>query len=139
MTSVPHRKNVLIAEDDPVTKVILKAYIEKCGYQVTEVENGRDALDAFVAVFNGITAFKFVCLDINMPKMDGLTALIEMRKAENVLMDDTSEKVPIFMISNLASPKNAEKAFFQGDCSDFLQKPIDFSMLEESLRRHRLL
>jgi two-component system, chemotaxis family, chemotaxis protein CheY len=96
-------------------------------------------LDVLEDSFDNKTPFKLVCLDIKMPDTDGLEVLNKLRKIENALFDCTSEKIPVFIITSFGSPDYAEKAFYQGDCQCFLQKPIDQRMLTNALRASRLL
>ncbi len=67
--------SVLIVEDDPDTRDIIKTTLEKDGWQVETAENGRVALERIAAAMPGL-----VLLDLMMPEMDGLTFLDEFRR-----------------------------------------------------------
>jgi signal transduction histidine kinase/DNA-binding response OmpR family regulator len=67
--------HVLIVEDDPRTREMLRRAAEKQGWQVTEAENGRVALERVSAQLPGV-----ILLDLTMPEMDGFTFLEELRR-----------------------------------------------------------
>ncbi|MEO5365723.1 MAG: response regulator [Magnetococcus sp. WYHC-3] len=68
----PH--HILAVEDEPVTRVLLKGYFEKAGYQVTTADNGEE-MHAVLAR----ERIDLVLLDINLPGVDGLTLTRELR------------------------------------------------------------
>ena len=59
----------LIADDDAVMRLLVRAALEGSGWNVEEAENGRDALAAFQKLHPDV-----VLLDVMMPEMDGFTA-----------------------------------------------------------------
>jgi DNA-binding response OmpR family regulator len=69
------RRPVLVVEDDPDTRTILKTALEKDSWQVQEAGNGRVALD-----LARIAVPALVLLDLMMPEMDGFTFLEEFRR-----------------------------------------------------------
>jgi CheY-like chemotaxis protein/anti-sigma regulatory factor (Ser/Thr protein kinase) len=68
---------VLVAEDNPMNRLVLEGMLEPLDVVVTSVENGRDAVAAFTT-----QAFDLVLMDIHMPEMDGVEATILMRESE---------------------------------------------------------
>jgi two-component system, chemotaxis family, chemotaxis protein CheY len=139
MTFTHNRRSALIADDDPVARTLLKGYLNRRGFQVTDVENGKDALDVLESSFENKTPFKLVCLDIKMPDIDGLEVLNKIREIEKSLFNCTSERIPVLIVTSFGSPDYAEKAFYQGDCQGFLQKPIDQKMVTNALSASRLI
>jgi DNA-binding response OmpR family regulator len=69
------RRPVLVVEDDPDTRTILRTALEKDGWSVQEAENGRVALEKARTGVPGL-----VLLDLMMPEMDGFAFLEEFRK-----------------------------------------------------------
>ncbi|MFT4251453.1 MAG: response regulator [Caulobacter sp.] len=65
---------VLMAEDNPMNQMVVRLMLEAAGVDLTVVEDGRQALEALRA-----SRFDCVLMDINMPVMDGVTALSEIR------------------------------------------------------------
>ena len=70
----PHRGKILIADDDPIIRIILKKLFEKTGFEVITAQNGKEAVDL---ISNEISA---VILDLEMPVMDGIECLQFIRK-----------------------------------------------------------
>ena len=66
---------VLIAEDNPVNMSIAKRFLTKWGIEVGEATNGREAVELFRKEH-----FHLMLIDLEMPEMDGATALREIRK-----------------------------------------------------------
>ena len=67
--------NVLVAEDNVVNMSIAKRFLTKWGIEVTEAYNGREAVELFSK-----SQFDLVLIDLEMPEMDGITALGEIKK-----------------------------------------------------------
>jgi PAS domain S-box-containing protein len=76
LTQMPGMR-VLIAEDNPVNMSIAKRFLNKWGIEVGEATNGREAVDLF-----RIGNFNLLLIDLEMPEMDGATALREIRKLD---------------------------------------------------------
>ena len=69
--------HVLLAEDHPTNQRVVRLILEAVGVELSVVENGALALDAF-----GQARFDLVLMDMQMPEMDGLTATAELRALE---------------------------------------------------------
>ena len=67
--------SVLIVDDDPQVRTLLRATLEKAGYRVCEGRTGREALQTY-----RVTPTDLVVMDILMPDKDGLEAIIELRR-----------------------------------------------------------
>ena len=65
---------VLLAEDHPTNQRVVRLILEAVGVELTVVDNGALALDAFAR-----QRFDLVLMDMQMPEMDGLTATAELR------------------------------------------------------------
>ena len=70
-----HGVRVLIAEDNVVNMSIAKRFLTKWGIDVKEASNGREAVEQF-----NKNTFDLVLIDLEMPEMDGVTALGEIKK-----------------------------------------------------------
>jgi PAS domain S-box-containing protein len=66
---------ILLAEDNHVNLSIAKRFLNKWGIEVIEAINGREAVEKF-----STGTFNLLLLDLEMPEMDGATALKEIRK-----------------------------------------------------------
>lgn len=82
-------KKVLLVEDDPVTRAMLKKMIEGFEYEVTEAVNGKLAWETLCSG----ESFDLVITDIMMPDMDGRELLHLMR------VDDRFFELPVVIVS----------------------------------------
>ncbi|WP_373073210.1 response regulator transcription factor [Sulfurimonas sp.] len=102
---------ILLLEDDILLGETLVDLLEDDGYEVHHFPNGQDALDA---TFD--KKFDLYILDINVPQIDGLTLLKELREAE----DNTPA---VYLTSHQEKDKLMQG--FQNGCDDFIKKPFD--------------
>jgi CheY-like chemotaxis protein len=69
------RSHILVVEDDPTTRQMMRRLLEKEGWQVREAENGRIGLEQVAAA-----APALIVLDLMMPEVDGFTFAAELRR-----------------------------------------------------------
>ena len=103
--------NILIADDDKNTRLLLKAVLETEKYNVFTAEDGKKALD-----FLEKEHIDLVVLDIMMPNMDGYEFTKHLR--------DTGNNLPILMVSAKQYPEDKRQGFLMGT-DDYMTKPID--------------
>ena len=113
---------VLIAEDSQDTRVMLKRAFELKGYNVIEAEDGNKALE----VVNE-TRPNLIVVDLNMPVVDGLETIKEIRRLEA-----PGEHVPIVAITAFDVYGMKEAALEIG-CNTYLSKPLDMEELDRAL------
>ena len=120
---------VLLAEDHPINRKVVELLFDGTGVELTSVENGADA----VALYEQ-QAFDMILMDMQMPVMDGLTAIRLIRARE---LADGGVATPIYTLSANAMPEHAEAAMTAG-ANGHLTKPIAaaslFAALEASLQ-----
>lgn len=81
-------KKILIVDDSPSIRQVVRLNLVKAGHEVTEAGNGSEALEIL-----GNGTFDLIVSDLNMPKMDGLTFVSKLR-------DTTAGKfVPVIMLT----------------------------------------
>ncbi len=113
---------VLLVDDSGTMRTIQKRCLSKLGIEdVVEAEDGVQALQFF-----GAGQFDIVLTDWNMPNMDGLTLLKELR----VL----NREIPIIMITTEAERARVVLAI-QSGVSDYLVKPFTPEGLKEKLEK----
>ena len=105
--------NALVIDDSATTRLFYRETLEAAGFAVEEAINGLDGLEKAMT-----SPFDLVVVDINMPKMDGLTFLSELRKREEV------RALPAIMISTQDRPADRAKAYAAG-ANIYFVKPID--------------
>lgn len=103
--------NILIADDDKNTRLLLKAVLETEKYNVFTAEDGKKALD-----FLEKEHIDLVVLDIMMPNMDGYQFTKHLR--------DSGCNLPILMVSAKQYPEDKRQGFLMGT-DDYMTKPID--------------
>lgn len=104
-------KNILLVDDDALSRSILGDILGECNYQVAHAESGRAALDIIKR-----RKFDLILSDIVMPDMDGLELLRKVR------LEDPNQ--PVIMITAYAELSTAIEAVRLG-ASDYINKPID--------------
>ena len=119
---------ILVADDDTHTRMLLKAVLQAENYSVFTAANGEEAL----AVMDK-EHIDLVVLDIMMPKMDGYEFTKTLRENDNNL--------PILMVSAKQLPADKQKGFLVGT-DDYMTKPIDememLLRIKALLRRARI-
>lgn len=101
---------ILIAEDNPVNLIIAKKFLHKWGIEVVEAVNGKEAVEKFKS-----TNISLMLLDLEMPEMDGATALQEIRKINNL--------VPAVAFT-AAVYDNMQADLLQKGFTDYIHKPF---------------
>lgn len=117
---VEGHNRVLIAEDNPKTRLFLKNQLELLGYEVVgAVSNGQAAVD-LVADLNP----NLVIMDVKMPEMDGIDAARAIT---------AKGPIPIILITGLSSDDMAAKAIEAGVFA-YLVKPVTKKQLEPAIK-----
>jgi signal transduction histidine kinase/CheY-like chemotaxis protein len=96
------RLRVLVADDHPTNRRVVELMLGEAA-DLVSAENGREALDALVSG----PAFDLVLMDMQMPVMDGLTAVREIRRLEAA---QGSPRLPIVMLTANAMPEHVADA-----------------------------
>jgi len=116
-------KTVLIAEDNPVNRELLRELLEIRGYTVTEACNGQEALVMVEQVPPDI-----LLLDIGMPLLDGFEVVRQLRK------NPRFTSLPVVAVTAYAMQGDREKIMTSG-FDGYLSKPVNASTLVQELDR----
>jgi two-component system chemotaxis response regulator CheY len=115
---------ILVVDDFPTMRRIIKNLLKDLGYEnVDEAEDGAQGLEK---LRNG--GFEFVVSDWNMPNMDGLTML------QNIRADPNLANLPVLMVTAEAKKENIIAAA-QAGASGYVVKPFTAATLEEKLNK----
>jgi len=106
---------ILLAEDHPTNQRVVAMILQPYGVDLTVVENGVKALEAFEA-----GKFDVVLMDMQMPEMDGLKATQAIRVLE---LTAQLPRTPIAMLSANAMKEHVEQALDAG-CDVHIAKPV---------------
>lgn len=120
-----NRPRILVAEDDRLNRTLLEAVLVKLGCTVDLVENGRDAL---AAARQG--RYDLIFMDVQMPKMDGLTAIQRIRRREH-----GGARVPIVVLTAMVRSEDRQRCLLAG-ADEFVTKPFTAEFIARVLRRH---
>ena len=113
---------VLVADDNPTSRLLARRGVEKGGMRVEEVADGKDAL---VAYNRG--GHDLVVLDVMMPGLSGFEVCARIR-AQTV-----GASVPVLIMTSLSDSASIEQAYECG-ATDFITKPISPQLLAHRLR-----
>jgi two-component system chemotaxis response regulator CheY len=105
--------SILTVDDSPSIRVAIKIALTNAGYTVTEAANGAEGIEKAQAA-----AFDMIITDLNMPVMDGLTMIEEMRKLPSLM------GVPIVFLTTESDAGMKERAKAAG-ATGWLTKPFD--------------
>jgi two-component system, sensor histidine kinase and response regulator len=106
---------ILLAEDNAVNQKLAVNLIQKAGYSVDVVDNGKMALDAMLR-----NKYTLVLMDVQMPEMDGLDTTRYYRIHEGNVSDHT----PIIAMTAHAMKGDRERCLASG-MDDYLSKPLE--------------
>lgn len=110
---MPGTGKILIADDDPAIRDVVKILLESEGYTVVEASNGDEAVKL------ADDSMDLIILDVMMPGKNGVTACVEIRRQLTV---------PILFLT--AKTQDSDKAMgFGAGADDYLAKPFSFAEL----------
>lgn len=131
MTEVP---TILIADDDDGHAFLIEDNLRRAGVtaEIIRFADGQEALDF---LFGRTTAPHFekdrpylLLLDIRMPKIDGVTALREIKAAPQL------RKLPVIILTTTEDPREVERCHELG-CNVYIQKPVSFDAFSAAISK----
>ena len=118
-------KKILIAEDSSVIQNLTKKILQFQNFEVFSAKNGQEVMDNLET-----KNYDAILMDINMPVMDGM----ECTKQIRALQDPIKSKIPIIAITGNARNYTNEE-FKEAGIDSFLQKPLNFDLLVETVKK----
>lgn len=128
---------ILIAEDDLGSRKFLQKLLSQYG-ECDMVIDGLETLDAVLISIKEDKPYDLICLDIMMPKLDGVRALKAIRELELQKGLLPEKRAKIIMTTALAETEFVRSAFDHG-CEAYAAKPIDSSKFIEVLKKLELI
>jgi len=128
---------ILIAEDDLASRRFLSKFLTQYG-EVDLVVDGLEALDAYLIAIKEKAPYDLICLDIMMPKVDGVKVLKAIRDFEAKQKVVSDQRVRVIMTTALAETDYVNQAFEIG-CEAYAAKPIDTNKMLEVLKKLGLI
>lgn len=123
-------KLVLVADDNPVFRLLLARYFLGLGMQSDLASNGEEALSLAIA-----SGYSLIVMDLFMPRTDGLTATRAIRAHER---DRGIRPVPILIVSASGESDIGRECLAAG-ATAYLRKPTSFAALQATLTAAGLL
>jgi len=119
------RLNILVAEDNPVNQKLVTKILERRGYMVIVVDNGKEVLEALKT-----GRFDLILMDIQMPEMDGFESTAIIREQE----ENSGVHIPIIAMTAHAMRGDQDRCLAAG-MDDYVSKPIDRELMFAAIER----
>jgi CheY-like chemotaxis protein len=122
---------ILLAEDDDGHARLIERNLKRAGFinQIVRARDGQEALDLVRgAASSPITAHFLLLLDINMPRIDGVEVLRQLKS------DPRTAKTPVIMLTTTDDPREVERCYQYG-CSVYMTKPVRYEDFVDALTR----
>ena len=112
---------ILVVDDDPTARLLMRAALQKAGFDVRLAVDGADALRQFAEA-----PFDLLMLDVDMPGMSGIELCA-------VLRSQGGEHLPIVMVTGMDDVTSVEATYRSG-ATDFIAKPINWALIGHRVR-----
>jgi len=123
-------KSVLVVDDEPSARLLARRVLEKRGFEVFEAGDGVEALE----MMEDRPSVGLVVADLNMPRMDGLELMWELRDTE------AWETMPVIVVTGEVD-EILEMQLMEEGADDYIRKPVDprvlLARVEATIRRRR--
>jgi len=117
-------KRILVVEDQPDNRKIIRDVFAPTGYEIIEAENGEEALAAIAKARPDL-----ILMDIQLPIMDGYTATRRIKE------DPALRSIPVIAVTSYALSGEERKAREAG-CDDYIPKPYSPRELLAKVRQY---
>ena len=116
---------VLVVDDEPDIRKVVRMTLQKADYDVLEAENGEKAIEIINTGENRIMLDVVIC-DIRMPKINGIEAIAYFRKEY--------PRVPLIVLTGFPDTDMATSLLREG-VVDYLVKPVEGEKLRAAVKR----
>jgi two-component system chemotaxis response regulator CheY len=116
---------ILVVDDEPSVRTVVRMILEKAGYDVLEAENGEKAIEAINTGENRLVLDAVIC-DIRMPKINGIQAIDYFQREY--------PHVPVIVLT--AYPEtNMAVSFMRSGVTEYLVKPVEAQKLKAAVEK----
>jgi CheY-like chemotaxis protein len=128
------RMKILLAEDDEGHATLIRRNLERAGVinEIVHVKDGQEALDYLHSegahAGQGRNIPMLMLLDINMPRVNGIEVLREVKK------NSATSALPVIMLTTTDDPREVHRCYELG-CSVYLTKPVQYAEFVEAIKR----
>lgn len=116
---------VMVVDDEPDVRKLVRLALTKGGYQVLEAEDGEKAIQTINTGENRLMLDVIIC-DIRMPRINGMEAIAYFRKEY--------PRVPLIVLTGFPDTEMAMSLIRQG-VADYLVKPVEGDKLRDAVAR----
>jgi CheY-like chemotaxis protein len=125
--------SIIVVEDDDGHATLVERNLRRAGLDnpIVRLRDGQEALDYFFSPRDGGPVQPADCvllLDINMPKVDGVDVLRQLKS------DPRTAMVPAIMLTTTDDPREIERCYQLG-CNVYVTKPVEYEAFIEAIRR----
>ncbi len=124
----------LVVDDDFSSRSLIQKILRPFG-DVEVAIDGEEAVEAFSQALKSGEPYDLITLDILMPNVDGQKALREIREIEKECGTEQGRQVKIIMISGLDDSEELHDAFFLGEATSYIVKPINKALLLQEVEK----
>jgi CheY-like chemotaxis protein len=117
-------RKILVVDDEPYMLRFIQLLLERDGYQMITARNGQEAIEVALR-----ESPHLVIMDAMMPKMDGLTALRQLKH------EPSTRSIPVIVLTANPHKFSREEAESSG-ATIFLTKPFSPTQLLDEIRRY---
>lgn len=110
MTDLPL---ILVVDDDPDTRSMVRTILESSSFNVKEAENGKIALERIEELKPNL-----ILLDINMPEMNGYDVVIHLKQKPD------TQNIPIIMLTAKSEPEDLIAGYKDYAAEYYITKPF---------------
>lgn len=114
-------KRVLLADDEPYNRMLVRGLLESWKMEVSSAANGREVLEAMTPP----QLYSVLLMDLQMPEMDGIETSLKIREG-------FSEDIPILALTATSSPREQQRALESG-MQGVMLKPFKAQELHDTL------
>jgi CheY-like chemotaxis protein len=120
-----HSIRILLAEDNPINQKLARFMLNKAGYHLDIVTNGKEAVEA---VTKNPDTYDIILMDVQMPVMDGIEATRLIKQQQK------GKDIPIIAVTAEVMKGDKEK-FLQAGMDDYISKPIKREVVFEMVKK----
>jgi CheY-like chemotaxis protein len=117
-----HQHTILVVDDFDDTRLLLRTWLQKKGYQIVEAENGNQAVSQAESMRPDL-----IIMDVEMPELDGLSATRKIRALPH------AKTLPIVAVSAYGADQFRKEALAAG-CNEYVSTPFEPDELEKLIR-----
>jgi len=128
---------ILIAEDDLISRTVISKLLSIYGECDITVD-GIQAIEAFVIGMDSGKPYDLICLDVIMPKVDGIKALRIIRELEEKRKIEVSKRAKIIVTTALGETDYVMSAF-KTDMEVYVGKPLGIDSMEKAMGKLGLI